>query len=60
MLDWSLSFLIIAIIAALMGFGGIASGSAEIARVCFSFFVAAFIASLLWHLLTGRRSAPPL
>ncbi len=60
MLTWSLTFLIIAIIAALFGFGGIASSATAIAQVCFFFFVVAFVASLIWHLLLGRRSSPPL
>jgi uncharacterized membrane protein YtjA (UPF0391 family) len=60
MLSWSLGFFIVAIIAAVFGFGGIASGSAEIARICFFFFVVAFVASLIWHLVTGRRSGPPV
>jgi uncharacterized membrane protein YtjA (UPF0391 family) len=60
MLGWSLSFFIIAIIAAVFGFGGIASGATEIARVCFFFFLVAFVASLIWNLVTGRRSGPPV
>jgi uncharacterized membrane protein YtjA (UPF0391 family) len=60
MLTWSLTFFIVAIIAAVFGFGNIAAGSAEIARVLFFFFIVAFVASLLWHLVTGRRPRPPL
>jgi uncharacterized membrane protein YtjA (UPF0391 family) len=60
MLGWSLGFFIVAIIAAIFGFGGIASGASEIARVCFFFFLVAFVASLIWSLVTGRRSGPPL
>jgi uncharacterized membrane protein YtjA (UPF0391 family) len=60
MLTWSLTFLVIAIIAALFGFGEIASGATAIAQVCFFIFLVAFIASLIWHLVMGRRSAPPL
>jgi uncharacterized membrane protein YtjA (UPF0391 family) len=60
MLSWSLGFFIVAIIAAVFGFGGIASGAADIARICFFFFVVAFVASLIWHLVAGRRSGPPL
>lgn len=60
MLRWSACFFIIAIIAALFGFGGIASGSAEIARFLFFLFVVCFVLSLFWHLVTGRRrGAPP-
>ena len=47
MLSWSLAFFIVAIIAAVFGFGGIASGAAEIARICFFFFIVAFFASLI-------------
>ena len=43
MLSWSLTFFVVAIIAAVFGFGGIASGAAEIARVCFFFFIVAFL-----------------
>jgi len=60
MLGWSLAFFIVAVIAAVFGFGGIASGSAEIARICFFFFLVAFVASLIWNLVTGRRSGPPV
>ena len=60
MLSWSLAFFIVAIIAAVFGFGGIASGAAEIARVCFFFFIVAFFASLIWNLVTGRRRGPPI
>src|SRR5262249_5902485 len=40
LLKWAIAFLVIAIIAALFGFGGIAEGSAEIARVLFFLFLA--------------------
>jgi uncharacterized membrane protein YtjA (UPF0391 family) len=58
MLRWSLAFFIVAIIAAVFGFGGIASGASEIARVLFFIFVVVFLISLLWGLAAGRR--PPL
>ena len=60
MLSWSLAFFIVAIIAAVFGFGGIASGAAEIARLCFFFFIVVFVVTLIWHLVTGKRSRPPL
>jgi len=59
MLRWSLAFFIIAIVAAVFGFGGIASGATEIARVLFFFFVVIFVVSLLWGLMTGRRPPVP-
>ncbi len=61
MLRWSLAFFIIAIIAAIFGFGGIASGATEIARLLFFFFIVIFIVSVIWGLMTGRRPpAPPV
>ncbi len=59
MLRWSLAFFLIAIVAAILGFGGIASGAAEVARVLFFFFLVIFIVSLVWGLVTGRRLPPP-
>lgn len=35
MLRWTISFLIIALIAGLFGFGGIAEGAASIAKILF-------------------------
>ena len=60
LLRWALAFFIIAIIAAVLGFTGIAAGASEIARVCFFFFVVVFLVSLVWGLVTGRRISPPL
>jgi uncharacterized membrane protein YtjA (UPF0391 family) len=59
MLRWSLAFFLIAIVAAVFGFGGIASGATEIARVLFFFFIVIFAVSLIWGLLTGRHLPPP-
>jgi uncharacterized membrane protein YtjA (UPF0391 family) len=59
MLRWSLAFFIVAIIAAVFGFGGIASGATEIARVLFYLFFVIFTVSILWGLMTGRRVPPP-
>ncbi len=51
MLYWTLIFLVFALIAGAMGFGGMASASAGIAQILF--FV--FIALLLWSLVAGRK-----
>lgn len=59
MLRMALMFFIVAIIAALFGFGGIAAASAEIARFLFVIFVALFLVSLVFALLDGRRIPPP-
>ena len=60
MLRWSLAFFIVAIIAAIFGFGGIAAGATDIAKVLFFFFIVAFLACLLWSLMTGRKVPPPI
>jgi uncharacterized membrane protein YtjA (UPF0391 family) len=60
MLRWALGFLIVAIIAAIFGFGGIAAGASEIARVLFFFFIVFFLVSVVWGLITGRRPRPPM
>jgi len=40
MLRWTITFLIIALVAAVFGFGGIAAGAASIAKVLFFIFPA--------------------
>jgi uncharacterized membrane protein YtjA (UPF0391 family) len=55
MLRWSLMFLVLAVIAALFGFTGIASGAASIAQFLFVLFLVLLVVSLL----VGRgRSVP--
>jgi|HubBroStandDraft_6_1064221.scaffolds.fasta_scaffold2247848_1 uncharacterized membrane protein YtjA (UPF0391 family) len=58
MLRWSLIFLIVAIIAAVFGFGNIAANATDIARILFIIFLILFVISLLFGLITGRR--PPM
>jgi uncharacterized membrane protein YtjA (UPF0391 family) len=58
MLRWSLIFLIVAIIAALFGFGNIEANATDIARILFFIFLVLFVLSLLFGLITGRR--PPM
>lgn len=47
MLKWSITFLIVALIAAVFGFGGIAEGAASIAKILFYIFLGLFVLSLL-------------
>lgn len=51
MLQWALTFLVVALIAAVFGFGGIAIAAAGIAKLIFFIFVALFLISLIAHLL---------
>jgi len=47
MLRWSLIFLIVALVAALFGFTGIAESAAGIAKILFFIFVALFVIALI-------------
>jgi uncharacterized membrane protein YtjA (UPF0391 family) len=47
MLYYALVFFIIAIVAAMFGFGGIAAGAVEIAKVLFFIFLVLFLVSLI-------------
>ncbi len=58
MLHWALTFLVIAIIAAVLGFGGIAGTAIGIAKIIFFVAIALFLISALTGALRGRR--PPL
>jgi len=52
MLHYAWVFLVLAIIAAIFGFGGIAVAAAGIAKILFFIFLALFLIGLL----TGRRA----
>ncbi|MDB5295114.1 MAG: hypothetical protein JWO31_1097 [Phycisphaerales bacterium] len=54
MLRWALIFFVVAIIAAVFGFGGIAGGAMDIARILFFLFLVLFIVSLIIGLMKGR------
>ncbi len=47
MLRYALIFFVVALIAALFGFGGIAAGATEIAKILFFVFVVLFVVSLI-------------
>lgn len=54
MLGWAIAFLIIALVAALFGFGGIASASAGIAQILFFVFIALFVIALVARAVRGK------
>jgi uncharacterized membrane protein YtjA (UPF0391 family) len=56
MLSWVVTFLIIALIAGILGFGGIAGASIEIAKIVFFIAIALFVVSALVSLMRGRGS----
>lgn len=57
MLGWAITFFVIAIIAAVFGFGGIASASAGIAQLLFFVFLALFVIALIARAVRGK---PPV
>ncbi|HEY6290680.1 MAG TPA: DUF1328 family protein [Terriglobia bacterium] len=52
MLYYAVVFLIIAIIAGLLGFGAVAFAAAGIAKLLFFFFLILFLLSLIRHIST--------
>ena len=57
MLGWALTFLVVALIAAALGFGGIAGTSAGIAKILFLVFIVLFVSAMVARAMRGR---PPL
>ena len=55
MLYWALVFLIVAIVAAIFGFGNIAAGATTIAQVLFFVFLVVFLVSLIGGLARRHR-----
>jgi uncharacterized membrane protein YtjA (UPF0391 family) len=59
MLRWTLIFLVISLVAALLGFGGLAASAAGIARILFFIFLVFFLVSLVWGFTGGGRPRLP-
>lgn len=60
MLNYVITFFVLAVLAAFLGFGGLAADFAAIARFLALIFVVLFVASLVYSLISGRRANPPL
>ena len=54
MLYWALMFLVIALIAAVLGFTGVAILAGGVAKILFFIFIVLFVVSLIAHL--ARRA----
>jgi uncharacterized membrane protein YtjA (UPF0391 family) len=55
MLGWVVTFLIIALIAGVLGFGGVAGASIEIAKIIFVIALVLFLVSAIFGIVRGRR-----
>jgi len=59
MFGWAITFLIIALIAAVLGFGGIAGTAIEIAKIIFFVALILFAISAVVGLVRGRSAPVP-
>jgi len=60
MINYIITFFILAVVAAIFGFGGLAADFAGIAKFLALIFVVLFVATLLYNVITGRNANPPL
>jgi uncharacterized membrane protein YtjA (UPF0391 family) len=60
MLSWMITFFILAVLASLLGFGGLAGTFAQIAQFLAVLFVILFVISLVYSLVSGRKANIPL
>ncbi len=56
MLGWAVTFLIVALIAAVLGFGGVAGVAVEAAKIIFFVAIVLFLISAIFGVVLGRRS----
>ena len=55
MLRWAFIFLVVGLIAALLGFTNVAGASIEIAKILFFVFMVIFVVLLVAGITVGRR-----
>jgi uncharacterized membrane protein YtjA (UPF0391 family) len=55
MLSWVLTFLLLALVAALLGFTTIAGAAYGIAQILFVIFLVLLVVSAIMHVAAGRR-----
>lgn len=60
MLQWALTFLVVALIAAVLGFGGVAAISMDLARILFGIFIVLFLITAIVYLVRGKAPPPPV
>lgn len=56
MLSWAIAFLVIALVAAVLGFGGIAGTAMSIAQLIFYVAIILFVIAVVGGVFAGRRS----
>jgi len=59
LLKWASIMLVVSLVAALFGFGGLAEASADVARILFYIFVVIFLVLLVLGLMGARAAKGP-
>lgn len=59
MFGWALTFLLVALVAAVLGFGGIATFAVDIAKIIFFVALVLFAISAVVMLIRGRSPTMP-
>lgn len=59
MMSWAITFLVVALVAAVLGFGGIAGTAIEIAKIVFFVAIILFLISAVMGLMRGRGPRVP-
>lgn len=60
MLSYAITFFVLAIVAAILGFGGLAGTFAAIAKFLAVLFVVLFVVSVIANLISGRKTNLPV
>lgn len=60
MLNYIITFFVLAVLAAFFGFGGLASNFASIAKLLSLIFIVLFVGGLIRHLLSRHKANLPL
>ncbi len=59
MLGWAVTFLVVALVAAILGFGGIAAFAVDAARIVFFVAIVLFAIAAVVALIRGRSPTMP-
>lgn len=59
MISWAITFLVVALIAAVLGFGGVAGVAVEFAKIIFFVAIILFLISAVVGLIQGRSPNVP-
>ena len=59
MISWAITFLVVALIAAVLGFGGIAGTAVSIAKIIFFVAIVLFLISAIVGMMRGRSPTVP-